>query len=121
VLVVALGINDALRGLPVEHAETALQRILDDGRSAGARLVLVGFRPHGSGDPRLRAFEALYVRLAAERKLALVPDLLEGVAGHRELMFADGLHPNAAGQQRLAENVRPPLELVLAEIEAGRR
>lgn len=118
VLVVALGINDALRGLEIEQAEQALARVLDAGRAGGARVVLVGFRaPEAPGDPRLRAFEEMYARLAAERRLAFVPDLLAGVAGHRELLFADGLHPNAAGQQRLARNVTRTLELVLAEDE----
>ncbi len=117
VLVVALGINDALRGLPVEDAERSLRRIVDDGRASGARLVLVGFRAlRPAADPRLHDFEAMYERLAAERRLPFVPDLLDGVAGRGELLFADGLHPNAAGQQRLAETVRRPLELVLAEI-----
>jgi acyl-CoA thioesterase I len=50
-----------------------------------------------------------------------VPDLLAGVSGEADLLFPDRLHPNAAGQQRLAENVRPQLELLLAEVEAGRR
>jgi acyl-CoA thioesterase-1 len=93
VLVVALGINDALRGL-------------------------VGFRPRRpEAVTGLSAFEEMYQRLAAERRLAFVPDLLAGVAGRSELLFPDGLHPNAAGQQRLALNVTRPLELVLAELE----
>jgi len=122
VLVVALGINDALRGEPLEPAETALRRIIVEGRGAGARVVLVGFHvPPASTDPRLRAFEAMYARLAAEERLAFVPDLLAGVAGRRELLFADGLHPNAAGQQRLAVTMQPQVELVLAEIAAARR
>lgn len=117
VLVVALGINDALRGRPVDEAEVALRRILDAAASSGARPLLVGFRAsRASGDPRLRAFETMYQRLAAERRIAFVPDLLDGVAGRPELLFADGLHPNAAGQQRLAANVTRPVELVLAEI-----
>jgi acyl-CoA thioesterase I len=122
VLVVALGINDALRGEPLEPAEQALRRIIADARATGARVVLVGFHaPPVSAEPRLLAFEAMYERLAAEQRLAFVPDLLAGVAGRRELLFADGLHPNAAGQQRLAVNVRPQIELALAEVEAARR
>jgi acyl-CoA thioesterase-1 len=118
VLVVALGINDALRGLPVEDAEAALRRILDEAGAGGTRPVLVGFRaPRPQVEGSLRAYEAMYARLAAERRLAFVPDLLAGVAGRSELLFADGLHPNAAGQQRLALNVTRSLELVLAELE----
>jgi acyl-CoA thioesterase-1 len=121
-LVVALGINDALRGEPVAPAETALRRIVADARAAGVQVVLVGFQvPPGREDRLLRAYEAMYERLAAEQHLAFVPDLLAGVAGHRELLFPDGLHPNAAGHQRLAVNVRPQVEMVLAQIEAARR
>ncbi len=116
VLVVALGINDALRGLPVENAEVALRRITVDAQAAGARVILVGFRPRAAQSPGTDAFEAMYARLATERRVAFVPDLLEGVAGHPELLFADRLHPNETGQQHLAETVARSLELLLAEI-----
>lgn len=121
VLVVALGTNDALRGMPAAAAEASLRRIVAEARQAGARVLLVGVGGPHAPDARLRAFGALYARVAAEERLALVPDLLDGVAGHGELLFADGLHPNAAGQRQLAANVRPRLELLLAELEAPRR
>jgi acyl-CoA thioesterase-1 len=119
VLVVALGVNDGLRGLPLEDVEAALRQILEEGRAAGSRLLLVGVRlPDPDGDShRARRFVQIFARLAAEQKVALVPDLLAGVAGRSELLFRDGLHPNAAGHLRLAENVRPHLELVLATLE----
>ncbi len=123
VLVVALGVNDGLRGLPLEEAEAALRRILEDGRASGAHLLLVGTRipEERHGAEYARRFDEIYARLAAEHKVALVPDLLAGVAGHEELLFPDGLHPNAAGHVRLAETVRPHLELVLAQVEAESR
>lgn len=118
VLVVALGVNDGLRGLPLEGVEAGLRRILEEGRAAGSRLLLVGVRlPARDGVDRARRFEQIFVRLAAEQQVALVPDLLAGVAGHPEFLFRDGLHPNAPGHLRLAENVRPPLEHVLAGLE----
>jgi acyl-CoA thioesterase-1 len=118
VLVVALGVNDGLRGLPLEDVETALRRILVEGRAAGAQVLLVGVRLPGRDDTdRARRFEEIFARLASEEKIPLVPDLLAGVSGHPELLFGDGLHPNAAGHQRLAGNVRPHLELVLAVLE----
>ncbi len=118
ILVVALGVNDGLRGLPLEDVETALRRILVEGRAAGAQVLLVGVRlPDRSDADRARRFEEVFALLAAEQKVTLVPDLLAGVAGHPELLFGDGLHPNAAGHRRLAENVRPHLELVLALLE----
>jgi acyl-CoA thioesterase-1 len=119
VLVVALGINDGLRGLPLDEAEAALRRILEEGRAAGLPLLLVGMRLPGGGDPnRARRFDEMYPRLAAEHKVAMVPDLLAGVSGEPGLLFPDGLHPSAAGHARLAETVRPHLELVLATLEA---
>jgi len=119
VLVVALGINDGLRGLPLEDAEVALRRILEEGRAAGTGLLLVGTRlpPGRQGVDRSRQFEDIYPRIAAEMKVHLVPDLLAGVSGHEELLFPDGLHPNAAGHVRLADTVRPHLALVLATVE----
>jgi acyl-CoA thioesterase-1 len=120
VLVVALGVNDGLRGLPLEGVERALRRILEEGRAGGAQVLLVGVRLPGHDDDRARRFTELFLRLAAEEKVTLVPDLLAGVADHPEFLSGDGLHPNAAGHQRLAVNVRPHLELVLARLE-GRR
>jgi len=121
VLVVALGVNDALRALPATAAEAGLRRIVAQARHAGARVVLVGVGGPRAPDARLRAFGVIYARVAAEERVPLVADLLDGVSGHEEKLFADGLHPNAAGQEQLAENVRPKVELALVEIAAGPR
>jgi acyl-CoA thioesterase-1 len=132
VLVVALGANDGLGSGPLDRTEAALRRIVLDARAGGARVLLVGIRlgtggsapsvgaTAGDAERSSRLLE-IHARLAADHRVPLVPDLLAGVGGEANLLFPDRLHPNAAGQQRLAENVRPPLELVLAEIEAGRR
>ena len=117
VLVVALGVNDGLRGLPLEDVEVGLRRILEEGRAAGSQLLLVGVRLPDRDDDRARRFEQIFARLATEQKVALVPDLLTGVAGHSEFLFGDGLHPNAAGHLRLAVNVRSHLERILAALE----
>jgi acyl-CoA thioesterase-1 len=118
VVVVALGTNDILRGLPLADAEAALDRILVECRLRGARVLLVGVRaPADAGQARVQAAVALYPRLAAAHRVPLVPDLLAGVAGQADLLLPDRLHPNAAGQQRLARNVAPALELLLAEVE----
>ena len=122
VLVVALGINDGLRGLPLEETEAGLRRIVDQALSAGAHVLLVGVRiPPEHGAEHARRFAEIHPRIAAERHLGFVPDLLHGVSGEPELLFADQIHPNAAGQARLAANVLPHLELALAELRAGRR
>lgn len=114
VLVVALGINDALRGLPLDQAEADLRAILKRAQASGVTLVLAGIRiPESEGVARARAFAAIYPRLAAEYRGELVPFLLEGVAGRPDLNFPDLLHPNAAGQARVAENVWPVVERAL--------
>jgi acyl-CoA thioesterase-1 len=130
VLVVALGTNDGLRGLPLPAAEAGLREIVRRGQAAGARVLLVGVRlpprrapalgPGPSGDDYARRFAEIYPRLAAERRVALVPSLLEGVEGRPELNLPGGLHPTAEGHERLAENVRPRLEMLLAEVWAAR-
>jgi acyl-CoA thioesterase-1 len=118
VLVVALGINDGLLGRSLEEAERGLTTIVARGQAAGARVVLVGMRiPEARhGTEYAARFSAIYPRLAAARKLHFVPFLLDGVAGIRALNFADGLHPTAAGQVRLAQNVVRQVELALAEV-----
>ena len=122
VLVVALGINDGLRGLPPEVTEVGLRQILTLAQGARVRVLLAGLRiPARHGEDHARRFGEIYPRLAAEFRVPLVPDLLEGVAGQPALNFGDGLHPTVEGQKRLAANVRPPLELLLAEVEAPRR
>jgi acyl-CoA thioesterase-1 len=132
VLVVALGANDGLSGEPLLGTEAALERIVLDARAAGSRVLLVGVRlATGETAPRVgdtagdeeraRALSGIFPRIAAAHRVPLVPDLLAGVAGQGDLLFPDRLHPTAAGQARLAENVRPHLELQLAEVRARER
>lgn len=117
ILVVALGANDGLRGLPLGAAEAGLREIVKTARDAGVRVLLVGMRTPPGTDPQYaQQFGAMYPRVAADFHVPLVPFLLDGVAGRPELNFPDGLHPTAGGHERLAENVRPQLELLLAEV-----
>jgi acyl-CoA thioesterase I len=117
VVVVALGTNDALRGLALDSAEADLGRIVRDSQASGARVLLVGVRlPGALGADDSRRLDALYARLATRHHVPLVPDLMRGVAGHPELLLADRLHPNSAGQQQLARNVMRDVELLLAEL-----
>jgi acyl-CoA thioesterase I len=122
VLVVALGINDGLRGMPPEVTEAGLRQILVRAQAAHVRVLLAGLRISAShGDEHARRFGEIYPRLAAELRVPLVPFLLEGVAGQPALNYRDGLHPTAEGQTLLARNVLASIELLLAEVEAERR
>ena len=119
VVVVELGANDGLRGLEPEMTEHNLRQIVQQSRAAGARVLLVGMKvpPNYGGDYAGR-FEEVYPRLAGELGVALMPFLLEGVAGDPALNLGDGIHPNAAGQQRVAANIAPYLREVLSVLEA---
>lgn len=111
VLVVCLGANDMLRGMPPAEAEKNLRAIVQKGQAAGARVLLGGMRANPTLGPEyVKEFEAIYPRLATELGVPLVPFLLEGVAGDPTLLQADGLHPTAAGQAKVAALVLPLLE-----------
>lgn len=121
VVVVGLGGNDMLRGLPPEDTEANLRGILVRCREAGAATVLLGMRANPTLGPDYAArFDPLYGRLAKELSVPLVPFLLEGVAGVGTLNQADGIHPTAEGHRRVAELVAPTLEGVVRERLAAR-
>jgi acyl-CoA thioesterase-1 len=114
VLVVGLGANDGLRGQPLESIEANLRAIVEAGATAGARVLLLGMRiPTNYGPDYAEGLRAIYPRVAKSLDVALVPFLLEGVAGRAALNQADGIHPNVRGQEIVAENVLPYLKRVL--------
>ncbi len=114
VLVLALGANDGLRGLPLEETEKNLREIVAKARAAGARVLLCGMLiPTSYGPEYEEGFGRVFVRIAEKEGLPLVPFLLEGVAGEKELNLEDGIHPNPEGQRILAANVLPYLEPLL--------
>jgi acyl-CoA thioesterase-1 len=112
-VVVGLGANDGLRGLPLTEVETNLREIIRRARAAGARVLLLGMRIPPNYGPYAEQFTALYPKLAKELNVPLVPFLLDKVGGIRSLNQADGIHPTAKGQEILAKNVRPYLEEML--------
>jgi acyl-CoA thioesterase-1 len=123
IFILELGINDAFRGLPVDQIENNLQQIIDkvNARNPNVRIVIAGMRlPNYAADDYVSAFGKLFGELAAKNGAALVPYLLEGVAGDPSLNLADGIHPNAAGQKILAENVWQVLEPIARELAASR-
>jgi acyl-CoA thioesterase-1 len=121
VVVVGLGGNDALRGQPVSEIERNLREIVTQARQAGARLLLLGMQiPPNYGPDYTSAFAAIYPRVARDLHVPLVPFLLAGVGGVAELNQADGIHPTAAGQVKVAANVKPYLEQLLRQAGAAR-
>src|ERR687891_1163163 len=119
IFILELGINDAFRGMPVDQIENNLQEIIDKvkARNPNARVVIAGMQlPGYAADDYVSAFGQMFPDLAAKNRAALVPYLLEDVAGNPSLNLSDGIHPNAAGQKILAENVWRVLEPVAREV-----
>jgi acyl-CoA thioesterase I len=105
-LILALGANDGLRGLPPAEMKKNLATIIDDAKSRGIRVLLAGFRaPPDAKDRYIREFVAVYPELAREKDVALMPSFLEGLAGVAALNQPDHKHPNVAGARVLAGNV----------------
>jgi len=116
VVVVGLGGNDALRGQPVGEIDRNLRAIVAQARQAGAQVLLLGMQiPPNYGPDYTAAFAAIYPRVARDLQVPLVPFLLAGVGGISELNQADGIHPTAAGQVKVAANVKPYLEDLLRQ------
>lgn len=114
-VVLELGANDGLRGLPLQTARANLEAMITTARRAGAKVLLVGILiPPNYGPRYSQGFAEMYQQLARDLKLPFVPFLLDGVALDPELMQDDGYHPRAEGQPRVLENVwqhlRPLLE-----------
>ena len=108
VFVVALGANDALRGLPIESTRDNLKGIVEKVRSSHpeARIILAGMlAPPNMGEAYRAAFDKIYPEVAEAESIELIPFLLDGVAGDAKLNLADGIHPNAAGHQKIARIV----------------
>ena len=117
VFVLELGANDGLRGLPLAATRQNLQGIIDTvrRRSPGAQIVLAGMQIPPNMGPRYGAdFKQMFVELAAQNKLVLIPFLLAGVGGDPALNQRDGIHPTAAGHRRVARNVWAVVQPLLA-------
>ncbi len=114
IVILELGANDGLRGLPVQEMQANLGKMLDLAREAHARTLLVSMlMPPNYGKTYVQGFAAAYPALAKRYKVPLAPFLLTGVADHPELMQADGLHPIATAEPRVLDNLWPALEPLL--------
>jgi acyl-CoA thioesterase-1 len=119
ILILELGANDGLRGLPAETTRKNLQAIIDrtKGKYPEAKVIVAGMKvPPNMGGDYGRKFEAVFADLAKKNKAVLIPFVLEGVGGSRELNLADGIHPTAKGHEIVATNVWKVLEPILRSL-----
>jgi acyl-CoA thioesterase-1 len=114
IVVLQLGANDGLRGLPIAAMQDNIAAMIGTARAAGAAVLLVGIRiPPNYGRDYSERFHASFESLARKHKVALVPFLLDGFADSFDYFQADRIHPTAAAQPRMLENVWPALRPLL--------
>ncbi|MBI4383167.1 MAG: arylesterase [Nitrospinae bacterium] len=114
IVILALGANDGLRGLPLSEIRSNLERIVQICRDHGAKVLLTGMKvPPNFGEDYSGQFERVFSRLSEEFKLPFVPFLLEGVAAKRELTQPDGIHPLGPGYAIVVDTVWKTLEPML--------
>ncbi|HYM26162.1 MAG TPA: arylesterase [Vicinamibacterales bacterium] len=118
ILIVALGANDGLRGVPVDRLKENLSRVIEAAQDRGIQVLLCGMEalpnPRVGGWNYSIAFHAAFTDLAARYKVPLVPFIMFNVIGNASLMQPDHAHPNAEGARAIAENIWPYLEKLLA-------
>lgn len=113
-VMIELGANDALRGLPLEMTQTNLAKMIALAQAANAEVILIGMQiPPNYGRQYAERFKNLFAELAASTSCALVPFLFEGFADQREYFQADGIHPNESAQALMLKNVRVALDRLL--------
>ena len=116
VLIVALGGNDALRGLPVEQLRQNLTTIIERAKARYIAVILAGMEaPPNFGAAYTNAFRQTYREVAAEHGAVLIPFLLDGVAGLPEMNQGDGIHPTAAGAEKVADTVWSALRPIVKQ------
>jgi acyl-CoA thioesterase-1 len=116
ILILALGANDGLRGLPVAEMKRNLAEIIERARKRGVGVLLCGMEmPRNLGAAYWEPFHRAFTELARQHRVALVPFLLEKVAGNPALNQGDGIHPNAEGAKLLADTIWPALEPMLKD------
>jgi acyl-CoA thioesterase-1 len=114
IVIVALGGNDGLRGLPVPEIKANLARIVGAAQARKARILVVGMRmPPNYGAKYTQAFQQAFADVAKERRAAYVPFLLDGIGDNRNLFLADQIHPSAQAQAIILETVWKGLEPLL--------
>ena len=116
IAIVELGANDMLRAVSPDITRTALDTIIERLRARKIGIAIAGMRSLANwGEAYRIAFEKIYPDLAAKFGAPLYPFFLEGAAGHPDLLLPDGMHPNAAGVERMVDNFMPFIEPVLKQ------
>lgn len=114
IVIVEIGGNDGLQGLPLAAMKKNLSHIITASKKRGALVLLLGIRlPPNYGPAYINLFHNTYQQVARQKQVVLVPYFLQGVAGKSELMQQDGIHPRVEGQMRMLDNVWPRLEPML--------
>ena len=121
IVIVALGSNDGLRGLPVSELKENLVRIIETAKSAGSKVLVVGNRmPPNYGPRYTREVAQAFVTVADQEKVALVPFMLAGIATERSYFQSDNIHPTAAAQPIILDTIWKGLAPLL-EVKTGQR
>ena len=114
VVIVELGANDALRGLPLAPMKANLAAIIERSKKSGARVLLVGMKmPPNFGPDYTSSFENAFTQLSREQKVPLVPFMLEGFAENLDYFLPDRIHPNEKAQPLIVERIWPALRPLL--------
>lgn len=114
ILILELGANDGLRGLPIRQTRENLQKMMQAASAIGAKTLLIGIQvPPNYGRDYTQRFQGLFTSLAKERNAPLVPFMLEGIAENRAMFQADEIHPNEQAQPRIFQNIWPVLRPML--------
>ena len=117
IVILQLGGNDGLRGLPLELIQANLREMIRLSRQRGARVLLAGVRiPPNYGPRYTEPFFALFGDLARQHQVPLLPFLIDGIPQQPRLMQADGIHPRAEAQPIILNNIWPLLEPLLQEL-----
>lgn len=114
IIILELGANDGLRGLPLEDMAQNLSTMITISKRSKAKILLIGMKIPPNYGPRYTAsFSQTYNQLSKKYKISFVPFMLKNIAAQPTLMQGDGLHPNALGQSMILDNIWPKLQLML--------
>lgn len=116
VLLLALGANDGLRGQSLLEAKSNLSAVIQQAKEDGVKVLLAGMRiPNNYGKSYTSAFSNMFINLATEHEIPLIPFLLEGIALNPKFNLPDGIHPNVMGHSKIAETVHQHLKPLLKD------